>query len=147
MDSWWPLAWSQAGQLRGAPLIACAAAGRGWPVDDGHDIQLKESLRMTSSARQTFEKHVAAVGDRDLDAIVASYAPDAVLVDSNRIGRGHDYIRAVHAEVLDAAADLQPSLDVFEDGDVVFVSWRPPLLTGRSWSARTPSSSPMASSR
>jgi ketosteroid isomerase-like protein len=78
---------------------------------------------MTSSTLQAFERHSAAVRDRDLDAIVAGYAPDAVLADTNRIGRGHDYIRAVHAETLDAAAALEPSLEVLEDGDVVFVAW------------------------
>ena len=79
---------------------------------------------MTTDVRQVFEKHVAAVLDHDLDAIVAGYAEDAVLADSDRIGRGHDYIRAVHAATLDAASDLEPVMDVLEQGDVVFVSWR-----------------------
>ena len=79
---------------------------------------------MTSSARQAFERHVAAVADGDLDAIVAGYAPDAVLADTSRIGRGHQFIRAVHAEVLKTAADLNPVMEVFEDGDVIFVFWR-----------------------
>ncbi|MCD2191958.1 nuclear transport factor 2 family protein [Actinomycetospora endophytica] len=79
---------------------------------------------MTRSVRRVFDEHVAAVRDRDLDAIVAGYAADAVLADSDRIGRGHDYIRAVHAATLDAAAGLDPAMEVFELGEVVFVSWR-----------------------
>jgi hypothetical protein len=89
---------------------------------------------MTSSAMQAFERHVAAVSDGDLDAIVASYAPDAVLADTNRIGRGHEHIRAVHAEALQAAAELDPVMKVLEENGVIFVSWRaepaggPPLV-------------------
>lgn len=79
---------------------------------------------MTSRARQTFETHSTAIRNRDLDAIVSTYAFDAVLADTNRIGRGHDYIRAVHEATLDAAADMEPTLEVSEEGDVVFVSWR-----------------------
>jgi hypothetical protein len=80
---------------------------------------------MTSSAIQAFEKHIRAVRNGDLDAIVAGYAPDAVLADTNRIGRGHQYIRAVHAEALEAAAELEPVMEVFEEDGVIFVSWRP----------------------
>lgn len=79
---------------------------------------------MTHTAVQTVERHMAAIRSRDLDAIVATYAPDAVLVDTDRIGRGVDHIRAAHAEVLDAAADLEPELELLADGDVVFVAWK-----------------------
>lgn len=85
---------------------------------------------MTSSTRKAFDRHVAAVSDRDLDAIVAGYAPDAVLADTDRIGRGHDYIRAVHAATLDEAAALEPALEVLEDGNVVFVAWQATPPTG-----------------
>ena len=57
------------------------------------------------------------------------------IADTNRIGRGHQHIRAVHAEALEAAAELEPVMEVFEDGDVIFVSWHAepdgvPPLTG-----------------
>ena len=86
---------------------------------------------MTSSVRQVFDRHVAAVADGDLDAIVAGYAPDAVIADTNRIGRGHEHIRAVHAEVLETAADLNPAMEVSEDSDVIFVTWRAEPAGGR----------------
>ena len=79
---------------------------------------------MTRSALQAVEQHMDAIRDRDLDAIVATYAPDAVLVDTNRIGRGLDHIRSAHAEVLDTAANLEPDLQILTEDDVVFVAWR-----------------------
>ena len=74
---------------------------------------------MTSTALQVFQQHLDALAARDLDAVVAGYAPGAVLVDTDRIGQGHDHIRAVFADVLDAAADLQPESTVLEADDVV----------------------------
>ncbi len=81
---------------------------------------------MASMAMQAYERHVAALTDRDLDAVVDGYAADAVLTDTDRIGQGHDHIRAVFAETMDAAMNMEPQTRVFEQGDVVFVSWRAP---------------------
>lgn len=79
---------------------------------------------MVRTARETVEQHMAAIRDRDLEGIVSTYAFDAVLVDTTRIGRGIDHARAVHAEVLDAAAEMEPDLEVLAQDGVVFVSWR-----------------------
>jgi ketosteroid isomerase-like protein len=79
---------------------------------------------MKSEALKVFEEHGRALAARDLDAVVAGYAEDAVMVDTDRIGRGHDHVRAVFSETMDQAMDLSPEITVLEDGDVVFVSWR-----------------------
>ena len=79
---------------------------------------------MTSTALQVFQQHLDALAARDLDAVVASYAPDAILVDTDRVGQGHEHIRAVFAEVLDAAADLHPESTILERDGVVYVSFR-----------------------
>lgn len=79
---------------------------------------------MARTPQEVFEHHVAAVGAGDLDAIVADYTDDAVLITPEDVARGRDGIRQVFAsllgEVPDAAWDIPTR--VFE-GDVLFIEW------------------------
>ena len=79
---------------------------------------------MARTPQEVFEHHVAAVGAGDLDAIVADYTDDAVLITPEDVARGRDGIRQFFAsllgEVPDAAWDIPTR--VFE-GDVLFIEW------------------------
>ena len=79
---------------------------------------------MSNEAMRVYERHVAALMAPDLDAVVSGYAMNAVLADTNRIGHGHEHIRAVFEQKLEAASRLEPELEVYQSGNVVFVSWR-----------------------
>lgn len=50
---------------------------------------------MTSANKQVLDRYVQALEERDIDAAMATYRGDAVLVSRGRIGRGPDYIRTV----------------------------------------------------
>jgi len=63
-----------------------------------------------TTTREVFDRHVSHQLDRDLDAILTDYAPDAVVVGPDGIGSGHDHIRASYEQVL----PLIGSLDVTE---------------------------------
>src|SRR4051794_25442441 len=46
----------------------------------------------------TLERHLAAENDHDLDGILATYAPDGVVVVNGRTIAGKDAIRAFHRD-------------------------------------------------
>ena len=79
---------------------------------------------MARTPQEIFEHHVSAIGDADLDAIVADYAEDAVLVTPDGVLRGRDAIRGVFAgllgEIPDAHWDIPTRHHV---DDLLFIEW------------------------
>jgi ketosteroid isomerase-like protein len=79
---------------------------------------------MARTPQEIFQDHVAAIGAGDVDAIVADYAEDAVLITPEGVSRGRDEIRQVFTsllgEVPDAAWEIPTQ--VFE-GDVLLIEW------------------------
>ncbi|WAC91811.1 nuclear transport factor 2 family protein [Mycobacterium sp. Aquia_213] len=79
---------------------------------------------MTRTPEEVFAHHGQALGAGDLDAIVADYAEDSVLISPSGVARGKDGIRKVFTTLLadlpDAAWDLKTQ---FFDGDVLFLEW------------------------
>jgi ketosteroid isomerase-like protein len=76
-----------------------------------------------TTTREVFDRHMSHQLDRDLDAILTDYAPDAIVVGPDGIGSGHDHIRASYEQVL----PLIGSLDVTSlqlQGEVVYVNFR-----------------------
>jgi ketosteroid isomerase-like protein len=70
-----------------------------------------------------------AFSRRDADAMLALYAPDAVVVDRRAVGwgefRGHDALRSYYQGLFDNVSELTEELDVVsEDGDVVVADCR-----------------------
>jgi hypothetical protein len=63
------------------------------PTDDN-----KENPMTTT--RDVFDRHMSHQLDRDLEAILTDYAPDAIVVGPDGIGSGHDHIRASYEQVL-----------------------------------------------
>jgi hypothetical protein len=76
-----------------------------------------------TTTREVFDRHMNHQLERDLDAILTDYAPDAIVVGPDGIGSGHDHIRSSYEQVL----PLIGSLDVTSvqlQGEVVYVNFR-----------------------
>ena len=76
-----------------------------------------------TTTREVFDRHMSRQLDRDLDAILTDYAPDAVVVGPDGIGSGHDHIRASYEQVLPLIASLDLT-SVQVQGEVVYVNFR-----------------------
>jgi ketosteroid isomerase-like protein len=76
-----------------------------------------------TATREVFDRHVSHQLDRDLDAILTDYAPDAIVVGPDGIGSGHDHIRASYEQVLPLIAALDLT-SVQVQGEVVYVTFR-----------------------
>jgi ketosteroid isomerase-like protein len=68
-----------------------------------------------------------AFSSRDVEAMLALHAPDAVITDRREVGfgefRGHDAIRAYYEGLFDNTASIKEDLKVAsEQGDVVVAS-------------------------
>ena len=86
--------------------------------------------RLTAITQALMARNEAAFGRGDLEAVVANYAEDAVLVRPGKVFRGRSEIRAMFAEVFDHFAGLIPQQQT------VTVAGRLALLT---WTATSPS--------
>jgi uncharacterized protein (TIGR02246 family) len=81
---------------------------------------------LRSSPRAVAESYLAAEGRRDLDAVLAHYAEDAVLVrpDGGRC-EGAAAIGAFYEEIFAALAEIDVRLvDAVESGERLAVEWR-----------------------
>jgi ketosteroid isomerase-like protein len=76
-----------------------------------------------TATREVFDRHVSHQLDRDLDAILTDYAPDAIVVGPDGIGSGHDHIRASYEQVLPLIGSLDVT-SVQVHGEVVYVTFR-----------------------
>jgi SnoaL-like protein len=76
-----------------------------------------------TTTREVFDRHLSHQLDRDLDAILTDYAPDAVVVGPDGIGSGHDHIRAAYEQVLPLMGALDLT-SVQVEGEVVYVNFR-----------------------
>lgn len=59
--------------------------------------------------------------------VLADYAVDAVAVDPDGIGSGHDYIRLSYERNLPKFASLEMERTVQSHGDFIYVNWRAPV--------------------
>ena len=79
---------------------------------------------MTRTPQEVFADHGQALAAGDLDAIVADYADDSVVITSAGVARGKDEIRQVFVKLLEdlpeAAWDLKT---LIFDGDVLLLEW------------------------
>ena len=75
------------------------------------------------TTREVFDRHLSHQLDRDLDAILTDYAPDAVVVGPDGIGSGHDHVRAAYEQVLPLMGALDLT-SVQVEGEVVYVNFR-----------------------
>ncbi|MFJ5261679.1 nuclear transport factor 2 family protein [Streptomyces sp. NPDC088387] len=92
------------GRLMVYALVAVVVLGCSFALTDGYvRAAAKEAVRATpdthdpaafDSLHPAVRGYVTAVDDRDVEALVAAFAPDAVVSDTGREFRGHDEIRA-----------------------------------------------------
>jgi ketosteroid isomerase-like protein len=79
---------------------------------------------MTRTPEEVFQHHAQALGDGDLDEIVADYADDAVCISPAGSRHGKDGVRAAFTQLLadvpDAAWDLKT---LIYEGDILFLEW------------------------
>lgn len=79
---------------------------------------------MTRTPEEVFQHHVQALGDGDLDEIVADYADNAVFISPAGVLRGKDSIRAAFVQLLadvpHAKWDLKTQI---YEKDILFLEW------------------------
>jgi ketosteroid isomerase-like protein len=79
---------------------------------------------MSRTPHEVFEHHVSALGKGDVDAIVADYTEDAVLITPQGVLRGREGIRDAFTTLLGdlPSATWDVPTQIFE-GDVLFIEW------------------------
>jgi ketosteroid isomerase-like protein len=82
-----------------------------------------------SSNLEVIRANSGAFSRRDVAAMLAFYAPDAVVTDRRAVGwgefRGHDALRSYYQGLFDNAAAMREELEVVsEEGDLVIASCR-----------------------
>jgi hypothetical protein len=79
---------------------------------------------MARTPEEVFQHHAQALGDGDLDEIVADYADNAVLISPAGVRRGKDGIRAgfvqLLADIPHAKWDLKTQI---YENDILFLEW------------------------
>lgn len=79
---------------------------------------------MTRTPQDVFAHHGQALAAGDLDAIVADYSDDSVVITSAGVARGKDEIRRVFVSLLDDLPDADWNLkNLIFEGDVLFLEW------------------------
>ncbi|OBG29887.1 nuclear transport factor 2 family protein [Mycobacterium sp. 852002-51057_SCH5723018] len=88
---------------------------------------------MTRTPQEVFAQHVKAVVEGDLDAIVADYTDDSVVITPAGAFHGRDAIRAAFVALLDdlpnAAWDIKTQIF---DGDLLLLEWAAEAAVNRA---------------
>ena len=88
---------------------------------------------MARTPQEIFRHHVEAIGAGDVDAIVADYADDAVLITPDQVVRGRDGVRQVFTALLgdlpDAAWEVPTQVVV---DDVRSIEWSAVAVKARA---------------
>lgn len=79
-----------------------------------------------SSTAQVVERHNRAMGQRDLTAVMADYAGEAVLIDPSGVHRGQQAIRGLLQGLLNSGLPLEPPSQQTIEGDIAYLVWAPP---------------------
>ena len=87
---------------------------------------------MPRTPQEIFAHHAAALGAGALDAILADYTDDAVIISPEGPVRGRDGIREAFTQILAALPDATWDIptQIFE-GDVLFIEWSAVSKAGR----------------
>lgn len=89
----------------------------------------KEKAKADDPLRSTkvvLDHHLAAFDSGDMDAILADYAKDAVLLTSEGIFKGHAQIRPVLQKLLDDIFSTATEFKMIQKivrGDIAFIVW------------------------
>lgn len=87
---------------------------------------------VTAATAALMARNEADFARGDLDAIVANYAADAVLVRPGKVYRGRDEIRTLFAEIFSHFAGLTPqSNTITVAGRLALLTWTATSASGR----------------
>ena len=79
---------------------------------------------MSRTPQEVFDEHFAAVARGNIDAVIAGYSTDAVVMTVDSAMRGHDAIRSFFTAALGMVSEPRFTLDsVLSEGDAVLVTW------------------------
>jgi ketosteroid isomerase-like protein len=73
---------------------------------------------------EVFAHHGQALGGEDLEAIVADYSEDAILVVQKQVYRGRDGARQVFTQLLSDVPQAEWELDTVFVNDVLYLEWK-----------------------
>ena len=79
------------------------------------------------STEVVFARHLRAFQAGDVDALMADYAPDAVMCLPDQTAKGHAALRALWAQILPLFPPGQTQFEVLRQevhGDCVYLAWR-----------------------
>lgn len=81
-----------------------------------------------NTTKEVFDRHQQAFDAGNLDAIIADYATDAILITSRgRVARGPDAIREAFVVFLSAVQGEGGETDVLTEvveGDIAYAAWK-----------------------
>jgi len=75
------------------------------------------------TTQDVFDHHVAAINAGDIDAIMADYHANAVLIVEGTVFEGEDAIRAFFESVLDICGTINVVSSIVVVGDIVHQHW------------------------
>jgi hypothetical protein len=87
---------------------------------------------MASTAQEVFSRHVAALSAGDLDALLADYAENALVLTPSGEYRGRAAVRELFAKLLEALPEvaLEAQVTAFAD-DALLLHWTADSLLNR----------------
>jgi ketosteroid isomerase-like protein len=87
---------------------------------------------MSRTAQEIFDAHFGAVTAGDIDAVLADYSPDAVVLTPAGVVQGHDAIRSFFTAALQAVPEPRFTVDsTVTAADAVLVTWGVTSATAR----------------
>jgi len=108
------------------PVLADASVGNAEPSLNANLVAYYPWLpyETTDETREVWEHHIDAWDARDLDAIMADYAGDSILINNNKVYRGIEEIRSVFEPLFWLFSHGENIIDpaVIEE-EVIYITW------------------------
>jgi hypothetical protein len=78
---------------------------------------------MTRTPEEVFAHHVQSLGAEDLEAILADYTQDSILIVNKNVYRGVDGARQVFTQLISDLPHAAWQLDTVYADDVLYLEW------------------------
>lgn len=102
-----------------ALTVAVALAGPQQLLADGHSV--------AAMTKKVLDDHLADFGSGNVDAIVANYTPDAVIIVPGGVKRGHAEIRAMFEGLVEEFGQPGVTFEMLNsdvDGEIALIVWK-----------------------
>ncbi len=88
------------------------------------EIRSKTAEEKTEETKRVWQHHIEAWDAADLDAIMADYSEDSILILNNTVKRGIEPVRSVFANLFDLFGKGQNIIDpeVIEE-EAIYITW------------------------